>query len=462
MKQHEITNQVVKQKQQENKNKKNTHKLDWWQLSLIGLGSVIGAGFFLGSGLAIQVAGPSILIGYLLAGITTYFVFGALAEMTIHDPGRGSFRLYAKKAFGPSMGFISGWVYWLSGVLIASSEVIALATFSQFWFPFVPLWLFSIVYAALGIGINLLGVKDFGKIESLFAVIKSATLITFIVFGTLILFGILSPKGIHISLPTNQPWFPNGFLGFWTGIIFVFFSFGGIAVLGIASTELKHKSDVSKAGTGTVVALVALYISSIFIVFTLVPWQQISEEESPFVTALSSFTIPYMDSIFNAIIISAAFSTLVGAIFSITSVLVSLSKDGDAPAFFSNKSSKGVATKALLFTAIAVSLSISLSYVLPDTVYEYFTTAAGVLLISNWGTILLSQIKLRPNYQGAKKFKVIGYPYTSYLSLGLILFAITGALFHPNQRMGLLLSLTLTTCIIIAYKWKKHLSTNLQ
>ncbi|KHE67239.1 amino acid permease, partial [Halobacillus sp. BBL2006] len=434
--------------------KKGKGNLSWWQLSLIGIGSIIGAGFFLGTGLSIKTAGPAILIGYLIAGITTYFVFSALAEMTVNDQEKGSFRMYAEKAFGHSMGFISGWMYWLSGLLIMSSEIVALSTFTQFWFPNIPLWIFSIIYASLGFGINLLGVKNFGQIESLFAIVKLSTLVVFIGFGALILFGVIDPKqATSVHQAGISEWFPHGWRGLWSALIFIFFSFGGIAVVGVASSELEHKKNITKAGTALILVLVSIYLLSLFFVLNMVDWSIIDESESPFVTALSAFHIPYLDSIFNLVIISAAFSTMVGALFSISHVMVSLSEDGDAPESLKEKNSRGVAMKSLGLTAGGLAVSILFSYLLPDTMYEYVTTAAGVMLILNWGIILASHIKLHPTYdQNNDRFKAFGYPYTSYIGIGFILLTISGALFHGNERIGLFVSIGLILIIFICYK----------
>lgn len=452
MKKDQVINQTIQQQEAENRKKGRSPELAWWQLSLIGIGSIIGAGFFLGTSLSIQIAGPAILINYLVGGITAFFVFSALAEMTVRDPAPGSFRTYAKKAFGSSIGFLSGWMYWLAGVLIMSSEIVALATFTRFWFPNVPLWIFSAMYALIAFGINLLGVKNFGKIESIFAIIKLSTLIIFIVFGALLLANIISPHAVSLTEKNVFASFiPRGITGMWSALIFVFFSFGGIEVVGIASSELKNKNEVPKAGISMLFALTAVYILSLFFVLTMASWRNINASNSPFVTALSVFNIPFMDSIFNLIIISAAFSTMVGALFSVTNILLSLAEDGDAPKIFAEKNQYGTPMKALLLTGITLAAFLLFSYVMPGTIYEYVTTAAGVMLILNWIIILSSQIQLRRQQQNKKTFQMAGYPYTSYIGIALILVTVTGGLFHPTQRMGVFISLGFIVIIFISH-----------
>lgn len=61
-------------------------KLSWWQLSLLGVACTIGTGYFLGSGLAITIGGPAVLISFIIAATGTYLVFDALSRMTSEHP----------------------------------------------------------------------------------------------------------------------------------------------------------------------------------------------------------------------------------------------------------------------------------------------------------------------------------------------------------------------------------------
>ncbi|MBP3966035.1 amino acid permease [Paenibacillus lignilyticus] len=427
-------------------------RLAWWQLSLIGIGSIIGAGFFLGSGLSIGMAGPSVLIGYIIAGLATFIVFAALAEMTVNDPQPGSFRTYARLAFGRSAGFMSGWIYWLAGVLIMSSEIVALSTFTQYWFPNIPLGIFSVLYAVLGFGINFMGVRNFGAIESVFAVIKLTILILFILFGVLFVCGLLSdsPK-VPIQPIGRHDWFPHGLSGLWSAMIFVFFSFGGIEVVGVTASELKRGEEIAKAGLTLLVVLVLVYVLALFGVLKMTEPSAISDAASPFVTALSGFRIPYLGTLFNLIIISAAFSTMVGALFGVSRVMVSLAEDGDAPRSLKQVNSRGVASKSLWITAAALTVTIVCSYILPHTMYEYVSTAAGAMLILNWILILASSLKLRSRCETSRgKLRIFTHPYGAYVGMVLILVAISGALLHRNERIGLGLSLALILLVFAA------------
>lgn len=448
---------VQKQKKKISQGKEST-KLEWWDLSLIGTGAIIGAGFFLGTALSIRQAGPSIIIAYLVGGVTAFLVFSALADMFANDPQEGSFRVYARKAFGHYMGFISGWMYWVAGVLIMSAEVTALAIFSSYWLPHFPLWAFAAIYSFLGLTIVLLGVKDFGRIESLFGIVKISSLLIFILFGLLFATGLITPVEMstsQVSLTTGGAWFPNGMTGTWSAMIFVLFSYGGIEIMGILFTELKDTREIGRSGRVMFISLTLVYTLALLLIFLMVPWQSITLSKSPFVTALSSFGFTFVDSLLNAIIISAAFSTMVGALFGVTNVMVSLANDEDAPEILAHCNKRGVPIYALSLSALGLSIAIIFSFLLPNTVYEYLATAAGIMLILNWIIILSSQIRNKAEYIKANKqveYAMPGFPYTSYLAISLILLTIAGTLLSDNERIGVLVSLGFVGLIYVYSK----------
>lgn len=430
----------------------------WPKLALAGIGSIIGAGFFLASGLSIRQAGPSVVVGYVLAGIAAYIVFAALAEMMVRDERPGSFRTYARQAFGDSAGFMTGWMYWISGVLIMSSEIAALSTFARFWLPGAPLWLLSFGFLVVGLGINLIGVRSFDSIEGLFAVVKIAALAGVIGFGVVACFA-GTPKAdasetlARLSL-AGPGWFPNGFAGWWTSLIYILFSFGGVAIMGMLSLDIKRKRNIPKAGGSMMASLTVIYTVSLLAVLLLVSYRDVGSETSPFVTALSVFDIPYLDSIMNAVLIVAAFSTMAGALYGIAKVMVSLSRDGEAPHALAHLSKKrGMPVRSLLLSAAGVAVSILVSIALPDAIYEYVTTAAGVVLLLNWCAILASHIKLRKRDDGSRSgtYRMKGTPYISYATIGLVVFAVAGGLFEPRERVGVLASLGLVAVLGGAY-----------
>lgn len=404
--------------------------LRWWQLSLLGVASTIGTGYFLGSGLGIRIAGPAILIAFVMAALGTYTVFEVLAKMTADKPEQGSFRSYAKRAFGRWAGFSSGWVYWCSEVLIMGSQLTALSLFTRFWFPGIPMWIFAIGYAVLGLGVILLGNRAFDSMENVLSVIKIAAIFMFLGVAGAALMGFIPGGGGRppVFPHTANTFFPTGYRGLWSGLIFAFYAFGGIEVMGMMAIRLREPKDAPKAGTIMLLLLSVVYVLSIGLAITMVAWSAFDPKRSPFITALGKYPLPFIPHVFNGVLIVAGFSTMVASLYAVTTMLVTLAKDKDAPPLFARK----VWGKRPLFsiglTSVGLAASIILSFVMPGRIYEYITTSAGLLLLYNWFFILVTSGKLL-------KLTAFGQ-IKRWSGMVLILLAVTGTLFHTTSRPG--------------------------
>lgn len=418
---------------------KEKNDMKWWQLSLFGVACTIGTGFFLGSSLAIKMTGPSILISFIIAAFGTYFVFDALSKMTVKDPEKGGFRSYAKKAYGRWAGFSSGWVYWCSEMLIMGSQMTALSLFARFWFPKIPLWIFAAIFAAMGLVVVLIGVKVLNKVENLLAILKISAILMFITIALLALFGVIDGEQ-PIQYPRSfKHIFPGGMKGLWSSVIFAFYAFGGIEILGLMAARLKDPKEAPKAGKVMLFTLTVIYIISIGLVVIMVLWNAIDSEKSPFVNALDSYNLSFVPHIFNAALIIAGFSTMSASLFAVTSILVTLSEEGDAPAFFSKKGKLNVPMPSLILTVMGIAASIVTALLLPGKIYEYLTTAAGLMLLYNWLFILASSRKVL-KLQTKDKVK-----YT--IGAFFIFIAVTGTLFHETSRPGFFISLLFVAII---------------
>jgi len=428
---------------------KTTGSLTWWQLSLIGIGCTIGTGYFLGSGIGINITGPSMVISFILAAIGTYIVYHFLAKMTTADPQEGSFCYYAGKAFGRWAGFSCGWNYWSSKILIMGSQLTALSILSKFWFPNIPLWVFASIFALLAIIIVLLGSKGFNKIENILAVAKTAAILMFIILAIVALFGIFHCDGCN-----NQPGipktihkiFPEGYQAFWSSLIYAFYAYGGIETIGLLSMQLKKKEDAPKSGKVMLIVLTVIYVISIILAVSMVSYQSINQKESPFVTAMESYNLAFFPHVFNGAIIIAGFSTMTASLFAVTTLLVTLAKGGDAPAFFGKKIKK---LKNLPLPSLGLA-TIGL-------IGSIITTAAGILQMYNWAFIIISALKILQVKFGDKVLSTLG--------LLLLLAAVSGTIFEKSIRFGFFVSLILIALIgiitiIMNRIWKKSKNNN--
>ncbi|MDP1512645.1 amino acid permease [Paenibacillus ottowii] len=422
--------------------KQKDQKLKWWQLSLLGVAGTIGTGYFLGSSLAISIGGPAVLIGYFLAAVGTYVVFDALSRMTADHPEEGSFRSYAQNAFGNWAGFGSGWVYWFSELLINGSQLTALSIFARFWFPQVPMWIFAAGFGLLGLVIVFFGNKGFDRVENVLAIIKIAALVMFLVLAVALLGGWIEGGKYEPKFPLSyKDFFPTGGIGLWSSFIFAFYAYGGIEVLGIMSNRLQNPEEAPKAGKVMLITLAAVYVLSIGLAVSMVPLSAFNPKESPFVLALSSDHLAFVPHLFNGVLIIAGFSTMTASLYAETSMMITLAQEGDAPTLFSRKWKDKYPLYALSLISVGLISAIVLSVLLPGKVYEYITTAAGLMLLYNWCFILLSSGKLLESSTSSNIKRWIG--------LLLIALAVVGAFFHKLSRPGVYISLLLVLLIAI-------------
>jgi L-asparagine transporter-like permease len=300
--------------------------------------------------------------------------------------------------------------------------------------------------------------KGFDKVEDILAVIKTAAIVMFIILASSALlgwFGLKGDDGPGFPHSTREI-FPHGLKGFWTSLIYAFYAFGGIEVIGLMAMRLKNKEDAPKAGTVMLIMLTIIYVISLGLAVTMVSLNSFTDKESPFVTAMDSYQLAFFPHVFNGAIIIAGFSTMTASLFGVTNLLVTLAKDGDAPSFFSKKIKKfkDLPLPSLGLAAVGLLASIITALVLPEKIYEYITTAAGILLLYNWSFIIISSFKILKSKMMSKLFAVFG--------LLLIAAAVSGTLLEKHILPGFYVSLLLVVLIGIATfimkkkVWKKE------
>ncbi|WP_312125205.1 amino acid permease [Lysinibacillus boronitolerans] len=414
----------------------------WWQLSLLGIGCTLGTGFFLGTSMAIHKSGPAVLIPFLLAAICTYIVYDALVKMSVENPDKGSFRTYAKQAFGRWAGFSNGWVYLISELLIMGSQLMALGIFTKFWFPVLPLWIAASIYAAIGLVVILTGMKGFENFQNIFGALKAAAIIMFIIVAVVIIMRGTSSATMASLQANYEAFFSQGIKGIWLGLLYAFYAYGGIEVMGLMVIDLKNPKEAPKAGRIMLSVITIIFIMAIALALALVAWKDFSIDESPFITALQGYHIPFVADIFNGVLIIAGFSTMVASLYAVITILTTLAEDHDAPAILAKKGKMKVPFPAFLFLTSGLVITIVIGFLMPEKIFEYLITAAGLMLIYNWLFILVTYWKL---------MELTKWGHVKN-GIGMLLIAVTvsGTLGEKTSRLGFYVSLLFIVLISVA------------
>ena len=256
-------------------------------IRLMALGACIGVGLFLGSAKAIQMAGPAIMISYILGGLAILVIMRALGEMAVHNPVAGSFSQYAKDYLGPLAGFITGWNYWFLWLVTCVAEITAVAVYMGIWFPDVPRWIWALAALASMGTINLIAVRAFGEFEFWFALIKIFTILAMVVVGIgMIAFG-FGNDGIATGISNlwaHGGFMPNGIQGVLMSLQMVMFAYLGVEMIGLTAGEARNPTKTIPSAINSVFWRILLfYVGSLFVIMSLYPWNEIGTQGSPFV-----------------------------------------------------------------------------------------------------------------------------------------------------------------------------------
>lgn len=426
--------------------------LSAWQLTMMALGSVIGGSFFLGSAVAINAAGPSILISFILGGILIYFILYALSEMTVGSPTVGSFSTFAARELGQGTGFVVGWLYWTGTILSMSSEATAISMLVRNWYPNVSIALLGGSIIVVITLINLLGVDKIGKLASGLSAIKVFAIIFFILTALSLIFGILpGASAIGLGEVTRQPFMPAGLSGIAGSMLLVIFTYAGFEIIALASTEADNPTDtIPKAIRNTVLCLVGLYLLYVVVLLPLIPTAALTENVSPMVASLTRWGIGWAGTALNLVLISAILSAMLSAVFGLGRMIRSLTIEGHAPNMLKDKTD--VPYRGIIFSGLAMLVGLFFGLLFPRA-YLVLITSGGFALIFTYAVIMASHIRYRKR-NGCPPNGICqmpGFPTTSWIALISLIVVLLSMPLIPGQTAGLITGISMVVILSLSY-----------
>ncbi|MFN4053031.1 MAG: amino acid permease [Acinetobacter junii] len=435
-------------------------------IRFLALGSAIGTGLFYGSATAIKMAGPSVLLAYIVAGIAIYIVMRALGEMAVQNPVSGSFSHYASQYIGPLAGFTTGWTYVFEMIIVALADVTAFGIYMGFWYPDVPRWIWILSLIMFLGAINLIHVKVFGELEFWLSIVKVTAIVAMILGGLgLMIYGFNADQagfttGIQ-NLWIHEGFMPNGIAGLIACLSVVVFAFGGIEIIGITAGESKDpKTSIPKAINAVPVRILLFYVLTIFVLMSIFPWNQIGSQGSPFVQIFENLRIGSAATILNIVVITAAVSAINSDVFGAGRMLFGMSSRGQAPQVFQKISKNGVPWMTVVVMAGVLLIGVLLNYLIPENVFLIIASIATFATVWVWLMILLSQVAMRRKMSKeqikALDFPVIGWPYAPAFAIAFMLFILAMMGYFPDSRPALYVGITWLVLLCIAYNiWVK-------
>ena len=413
-------------------------------IQLIALGGAIGTGLFLGIAQTIKMAGPSVLLGYAIAGVIAFLIMRQLGEMVVDEPVAGSFSYFADKYCGHLPGFLSGWNYWVLYVLVSMAELTAVGIYVQYWWPGVPTWVSALIFFCAINAISLLNVKAFGEMEFWFAIIKVVAIIGMIVFGAYLLAsGDAGPQASVANLWQHGGFFPNGWQGLVMAMAVIMFSFGGLELVGITAAEADDPSTtIPRATNQAIYRILIFYIGALGILLSLYPWQNVVTGGSPFVLIFHALDSNLVATALNVVVLTAALSVYNSGVYCNTRMLFGLAKQGNAPRALLRLNRRGVPLAALGVSALATGACVVVNYFMPGEAFEVLMGLVVSALIINWAMISWIHLRFRAQKKIEGKttlFQSLGYPFTNYLCLVFLAGILVIMYLTPGLRISVYL-----------------------
>ena len=383
------------------KSLKNRH------IQLIALGGAIGTGLFYGSSESISLAGPAILLAYLIGGIAIFMIVRALSEMSVEDPKAGAFSYYATRYWSKRAGFVSGWNYWFNYILVSMVELSVVGSFVNYWFPNIPQWASAAFFLVVITAANLLGVSKFGEIEFWFAIIKIVAVLARVQSAhrlrrprqlrQLVRAGRRIPaerrhaahRRRHLDRSADG-------------------ARGGHVQLRRHRTDRRDRrrdrgsahhhpprTTIPKATNGVIWRILVFYIVALGVIMAVVPWNMIDGASSPFVQIFDSIGVHVAAGILNFVCLTAVMSVYNSGLYANSRMLYSLARQGNAPAYLGRLNFHGVPVAAVLTSAAITVIAVVVVFVWPEFAFNYLMSIATISAIINWSMIMITEMKFR-------------------------------------------------------------------
>ncbi len=420
-------------------------------MAMVAVGGSIGTGLLLGSGAAVQIAGPAVILTYLAGAFLAWIVTNALGELASAHPAAGSFGLYADLYLNPWAGFVARYGYWFSVSIAVGAELVAATTYSQYWFPSVPGIVWVAVYTAVLLLINLSTVGSYGRFEFWFAMVKVVAIVAFILAGTWLLVG--GRTASHYT--ADGGFFPHGPVAPLLAVSFPLFSFLGIEMVAISSGEARGAKEIPRATRMMIALLAFVYVGATAVLVGILPWNRVGISQSPFVTVFEVTGIPAASTLVNFVVLTAALSGANANIYAASRMLFSLARRGYAPAKLGRLNAAGSPRLALLISGFGVLAAIAMEQWAPQSAYLYILGASLFGGMLAWCVALAAHISFRrrhtPAQLAALPMRAPGGAFLSAVGFAGIALAVASTWWVPQTRITIVTGLPFLALLSLAY-----------
>jgi len=421
------------------------------QMAMVAVGGSIGTGLLLGSGAAVQVAGPAVIVTYIAGAFLAWIVTNALGELASAHPAAGSFGVYAELYLNHWAGFVARYGYWFSVAMAVGAELVAASTYSGYWFPSIPALVWIAIYSVILLFINLRTVGDYGHFEYWFALVKVVVILAFILIGS----WLLIEGKVAAQYQSQGGFLPNGPISPFLAVSFPLFSFLGLEMVAISSGEARSAKEIPRATKIMFVLLAVVYIGATAVLVGVLPWNRAGVTQSPFVTVFEVAGIPAAATLVNFVVLTAALSGANANLYSASRMLFSLARSGYATAALGSLNAEASPRMALVVSSFGAPLAFVMERWLPGSAFLYLIGASLFGGMLAWCIALAAHIAFRRRHSPAElaalPMRAPGGALLSIVGFVGISAAVASTWWVPQSRITILSGLPYLAILSLGY-----------
>ena len=367
-------------------------------INMIAIGGTIGTGLFLASGNVIQKAGAlGGPIAYMAIGLLVYVLMKGLGEMSAFMPTSGGYTTYSSLFVHPVLGFMAGWNLLINGFLGLGAEIVGGGMILNQFFPNIPTVAWCVCISLLILFLNMIEVKNYGEAEFWFASIKIVAIASFLIVGTLMIFGVLGNQGfIGLKNWNSASMFPNGISAVMLMMTGVVWSYLGVETVVMTAGETEDpQTNLPKAINTIFIRILFFYVGSVTIMGLVVPYENVSVMSNGYAGLFGMAGIPYASTIMNIVILTSLASCANSLTYVLSRLLMSLAAENKAPKVLGKINRRGIPMNAVLLSIFLGQVSLITNFVSPDKVFIWLISIAGFNTLLGWFSSFLSHYKFR-------------------------------------------------------------------
>jgi APA family basic amino acid/polyamine antiporter len=333
----------------------------------IGIGAVVGAGIFVVSGLAAKVAGPSLLISLVLAGIAATANGLSSAQLAAVYPKAGGTYEYGYQVLSPEAGFLAGWMFLASKLAAGGVVALGFGSYLNQLIPSInPLWA-AVGAVILLVAANLFGIQKAGKLNLVIVSVTILSLLYFIISGL--------PQ---VKVASFTPFFTGGIGGILQATALIFFAFTGYARIATLGEDVREPSKtIPKAIVLTLATTSILYLLIMIIAIGVLGTDLLGTSPAPLFATAEKIASPGLRTIIGLAAVTAMLGVLLSQILGISRMLFAMGRRRDLPAFFEKTNSRSaVPVISVLFTGAVI-----LTLVVMGNLPQIAATASFTILL---------------------------------------------------------------------------------